>query len=87
MFVKTRSARKLKLATHVVEIEMSTADIAYVETEQQRIESWRMETLERAGYDRRAAAILASRKDIDLHQAIALLQRGCSPELALEILL
>ena len=66
---------------------MSTADIAYIETEEQRIESWRMETLERAGYDRRSAAILASRKDIDLHQAIALLKRGCSPELALEILL
>ena len=62
---------------------MSTTDIAYAETEQQRIESWRMEALERAGYDRRASAILACRKDVDLHQAISLLQNGCSPELAL----
>jgi hypothetical protein len=71
----------------VVQIEMSTADLAYTETEEQRIESWRMEALERAGYDRRASAILACRKDVDLHQAISLLQNGCSPELALRILL
>ena len=66
---------------------MSTADIVYTETEEQRIESWRMEVLERAGYDRRAAAILACRKDVDLHQAIGLIQNGCSPELATQILL
>jgi hypothetical protein len=66
---------------------MSTTDVAYTETEQQRIEAWRMEALERAGYDRRAAAILACRKDVDLHQAISLLQNGCSPELAVQILL
>jgi hypothetical protein len=66
---------------------MSTADLAYPETEEQRIESWRMEALERAGYDRRAAAILACRKDVDLHQAMSLLKNGCTPELALSILL
>ena len=66
---------------------MSTADVIYAETEEQRIESWRMEALERAGYDRRAAAILACRKDVDLHQAMSLLKNGCSPELALRILL
>lgn len=67
--------------------EMATADIVYAETEEQRIESWRLEALERAGYDRKTAAVLACRKDVDLHQAIALLQRGCSPELAVGILL
>ena len=46
-----------------------------------------MEALERAGYGRRAAAVLACRKDVDLHQAIGLLKNGCSPELALRILL
>jgi hypothetical protein len=66
---------------------MSTADLTYTETEEQRIESWRMEALERAGYGRRAAAVLACRKDVDLHQAIGLLRNGCSPELALRILL
>jgi hypothetical protein len=72
---------------HVVETEMSTTDTVEAESEEQRIESWRMETLERAGYDRRAAAILACRKDVDLHQAISLLQNGCSAKLAFEILL
>lgn len=55
--------------------------------EQRRIEDWRTEELERAGYSRRAAGRLASRHDVDLHRAIDLLQRGCSPELAMKILL
>ena len=71
----------------VVDIEMSTADVIYPDTEEQRIESWRMEALERAGYGHRAAAVLACRKDVDLHQAIGLLKNGCSAELALRILL
>ena len=66
---------------------MSTSDVIYAETEEQRIEGWRMEALERAGYDRRSAAVLACRKDVDLHQAMSLLKNGCSPELALRILL
>jgi len=57
------------------------------DTEQQQIELWRTEELERAGYSRRAAGRLAARHDIDLHQAVRLLERGCSPELALKILL
>jgi hypothetical protein len=57
------------------------------DTEQQLIELWRAEELERAGYSHRAAGRLATRLDIDLHQAIRLLQRGCPPELALKILL
>lgn len=66
---------------------MATADLIYEETEEQRIETWRMEALEAAGYDRRSAAILAARKDIDLHVAMGLVQNGCSPKLALDILL
>jgi hypothetical protein len=57
------------------------------DTEQQLIELWRTEELERAGYSSRAAGRLAARPDIDLHQAGRLLERGCSPELALKILL
>jgi hypothetical protein len=57
------------------------------DTELERIEHWRTEELERAGYSRRAAGRLAARLDVDLHQAVQLLQRGCSPELALKILL
>jgi hypothetical protein len=57
------------------------------DTEQQLIELWRTEELERAGYSHRAAGRLAARQDVDLHQAVQLLARGCSPELALKILL
>ena len=57
------------------------------DTEQQQIELWRTQELERAGYSHRAAGRLAARQDIDLHQAVRLLERGCAPELALRILL
>ena len=57
------------------------------DTEQQQIELWRTEELERAGYSNRAAGRLAARQDVDLHLAIRLLERGCPPELALKILL
>lgn len=67
---------------------MSTADLRLqTETEIERIEHWRAEALERAGYDPSSAAMLAMRHDVDLHDAIGLLERGCPPELALQILL
>jgi hypothetical protein len=58
-----------------------------VGTEIERIERWRAEALERAGYEPRAAAELAARLDIDLHLASDLLAAGCSQELALQILI
>jgi hypothetical protein len=57
------------------------------QTEMERIERWRAEELERAGYQPRAAGRLAVRHDVDLHMAIDLLERGCPPDLALKILL
>ena len=66
---------------------MSAAELQTTDTEQQRIERWRAEELERAGYDRSAAVLLAGRLDVDLHYAIDLLRAGCAPELALQILL
>jgi hypothetical protein len=56
-------------------------------TEMERIERWRAEELERAGYEPRAAGRLAVRHDVDLHLAIGLLERGCPVDLALKILL
>jgi hypothetical protein len=56
-------------------------------SEDERIKSWRTEELERAGYSQRAAGRLAERRDIDLHKAVRLLESGCSPQLALRILL
>ena len=67
---------------------MAATDIQLIDlTETERIESWRAEELERAGYEPRAAGRIAVRHDVDLHNAIDLLKRGCSPELALKILL
>jgi len=66
---------------------MTTAEIVQQETEEQRIERWRTEVLQRAGYDADGAEQLARRTDVDLHWAVELVERGCPPALALEILL
>ena len=67
---------------------MSAAEVEVLPTtERDRIEQWRHEALERAGYDPEAAIVLAASHDIDLHSAVSLLERGCSVELALQILL
>jgi hypothetical protein len=65
---------------------MSAAQLDILD-ETELIEAWRAEALERAGYGAQAAAEIAARHDIDLHQAIDLLGNGCPPELALRILL
>jgi hypothetical protein len=64
-----------------------TAAVEPRETEVERIEQWRAEELERAGFEPRAAVTIAARHDIDLHFATGLIRRGCPAELALEILL
>lgn len=66
---------------------MAAAELTKQETELERIERWRAEELERAGFEAAAAALLACRLDVDLHFAIDLLRHGCQPELALQILL
>ncbi|MBD0347537.1 MAG: hypothetical protein ICV59_00170 [Thermoleophilia bacterium] len=65
---------------------MSTADVQF-ETETERIEHWRYEALVRAGYEPTAARRLAARQDVDLHIAVGMLEKGCSEDLALAILL
>lgn len=49
--------------------------------------AWRFEALCRTGYDLDAAAVLAANVEIDLHEAVELVERGCPPELATRILL
>jgi hypothetical protein len=67
---------------------MSAAELELIPvSERDRIEQWRHEALERAGYDAEAAIVLAASHDIDLHDAVSLLERGCTVELALQILL
>ena len=65
---------------------MPTAEI-HEGTELERVESWRLEELTRAGYPVEAASKIAARHDVDLHQAIDLLKQGCPPEVAVQILL
>ena len=57
------------------------------DTELERVQAWRAEELERAGYSSAAAAQLAARLDVDLHRAIDLVRQGCPPDVALSILL
>ena len=57
------------------------------ETESARVERWRAEELERAGYDLNAAVVLAASSAVDLHLAVDLLARGCPPNTAVQILL
>ena len=67
---------------------MAATDITLVDlTEMERIERWRAEELERAGYEPRAAGRLAVRHDVDLHTAVDLVRAGCTAQVAAEILL
>jgi hypothetical protein len=65
---------------------MPTAETNVRPTEQELVERWRADELERAGYPQDVAAELAMRADVDLHRAIALVRNGCSPALAADIL-
>jgi hypothetical protein len=65
---------------------MSTIDVSD-RNELEQVERWRATELERAGYSADAATRIARRHDVDLHRAIALVENGCPPELALKILL
>jgi hypothetical protein len=65
---------------------MPTADLTRP-SEQELVERWRAEELERAGFGPLDAAEIAARPEVDLHRAIELIKHGCSPELAKQILL
>jgi hypothetical protein len=56
------------------------------ERERDTVTSWRVERLLEAGYDGDAALVLALDRDVDLHFAVSLLQRGCPSDVALQIL-
>lgn len=48
--------------------------------------NWRFDELERAGYPVDIAVMLAERGDVDLHDAVALLERGATIHEAVRIL-
>lgn len=61
--------------------------IAHDEGEQTAVLGWRLSQLTKSGYETDDAIVLATRTDVDLHQASNLIARGCPPALALRILL
>ena len=67
---------------------MTAAQFEELETpEVEAVLRWRFEELIRAGYDPGSALILASHVEVDLHTATSLVARGCSSEIALQIVL
>jgi len=48
--------------------------------------AWRSDVLQHAGYEPRLAWELAADGDIDLHDLLNLIDRGCPPRLAARIL-
>lgn len=71
-------------------MSLPTVSRVYVATptdEWKKIESWRFNRLLSVGYPVELAEQIAVSIEVDLHDACDLLARGCSPELAAEILL
>jgi len=56
------------------------------ENEPAKVESWRLHILLEAGYPVHLAERIAG-SEVDLHDAVELLTRGCDPTTAAEILL
>jgi len=61
-------------------------EIAEIQTERGKVESWRLHVLIEAGYPLNLAERLAA-SEADLHLAVELVGSGCEHETAAEILL
>jgi hypothetical protein len=68
-------------------IDTIAHELSAIETEEERVLSWRRASLLAAGYDQRLSLKLALRPDVDLHLAVQLGQNGCPPATAARILL
>ena len=66
-------------------LEEITADV--YDEKQAAVIEWRVETLKRAGFESDDALELAFDKDVELHAAVRLVERGCPPATAVRILL
>jgi hypothetical protein len=65
---------------------MSELTETYEPNETDKVENWRLHVLMEAGYTLAVAEPLAA-SEVDLHRAVELLEAGCTPETAAEILL
>ena len=52
-----------------------------------RVLVWRFKQLCRSGFELELATTIAARMDVDLHEAIDLVEHGCPPDLAGRIVL
>jgi hypothetical protein len=68
-------------------IDAIAHELDALETEEERVLSWRLASLQAAGYDGRLSLKLALRSDVDLHLAVRLGRAGCPAETAARILL
>lgn len=91
---QARGARKESAARAVLGIEDQmpaldaiSSELTELETEEERVFSWRHGSLLAAGYEHRLAFKLALRPEVDLHLAVRLRRSGCPPETAARILL
>jgi hypothetical protein len=66
---------------------MTTAELLKTRVTDDEVVAWRREQLRRVGCRRFEAEILARQTQVDLHEAVALLERGCPSRIALQILL
>ena len=66
---------------------MTPTQLSDAVTSADPVERWRLEALMKAGYPPWDALVLSRRDDVDLHDAVALMELGCPPELAVRILL
>jgi len=65
---------------------MVSADLVELQEDQAaRVEAWRLHVLLKAGYPLRVAERLA-KSQADLHHAVKILERGCTPHTAARIL-
>jgi hypothetical protein len=68
-------------------LDTITHELDALQTEEERVLSWRHASLLSAGYEPRLALKLALRPDVDLHLAVRLGRAGCPPATAARILL
>jgi hypothetical protein len=75
--------------TRMIGEAMVAAEAAILvdETEDERVIRWRLHQLAKAGYSWACAMVIAANRDIDLHEAVALVRRGCPVDTAVRILL
>ena len=66
---------------------MTVAEFTAFEDETVDVIRWRFSQLARSGYGVEDAITLATHLEVDLHRAADLVARGCTPSLALRILL